>query len=1060
MNFPLRSLTVLAAGLLCVGNGFAVSVGIPPQAGFPSLPSQEEAPADASSPSPSTDAVVIPGPLRPFLRMTGISQEISPAELLPMLARNVSLRGYADGRPTEFLVLIERYVKFARELESLGGADETIRVAGCDDATRLIQVLGYRFEAGCGPNGAFLVTANSERAFLAIDSGFPLTALEEALQKGTPFTFAFPATRVPVLVSEKTWTTLGIAGRGDRQDLLDLLLHDRDVDRLYSALDKSDRQTMLALVGSPGLNRLLPYAAVLDFYGSRICIRSGQVSVPAGEGAERAWQELVGASPNSPGEFVSHLLAKDHGWLAAYFDALSRVSPAQQAHFAEGNRLKHLYEAYRSTPREFSVTNAAASVFARNAELLVLFNRLQWEANGEPQIPGNLEIWNDIFNRKSKSNGIRKWAAVNRSLNSPERLLEALVASSVPDVGTDPLGTYLILSAIDRGRPPESRLSDGVVRLLAGKFPEFRSWYPIFAEFPALDDSSITRFVEAAERIGKIPNPVLRSNALGAFQADIGLWQIFARQRHIPSQALNQSWQSAIQPFSAISSSLQVFDAARASLESMLVAAAGNAHLSQNQVVDLLAGPSQDSQDGRRVHQELARRIRSVMDDQRLVSLDTLFGLYDGLDKMAHGAAIGGSLLPLAADLREFEMPRPIFTGSEKSSWAPMVYTSRHAELQVRTDLARVIRAPGSPAQLEDARARLTPFLRDTLVGLNYAYYEPPGAQVLHNNPLFVRSHDFSASSVLGVQHVWGPPDLIGIGVTAGGGAYLLGSLADLPYALASMEEDFIAPENVQALIWKEVVPELLVVAVLPRWWDVTQDEMHAAALYQRLGEELLIASASNPQLREKVLGILSDQLPPARLEQTKQALRHPDSATALVPRMLPADTFFLAAEFRGKFPGEAPLWGKAGRDLEDLAHKDPSHASLERLSEDFGMPHPAMAQSNTRALLNTGIFPVSGAFEGRLFGESWESSNLYWARIADEMGYSPVMLNVLVPDLTRHMVANIFGTTIDDWPALLRAMEETGDQFRHGRITVHGADAMAGQTGSLPTAETGSRDR
>jgi hypothetical protein len=33
--------------------------------------------------------------------------------------------------------------------------------------------------------------------------------------------------------------------------------------------------------------------------------------------------------------------------------------------------------------------------------------------------------------------------------------------------------------------------------------------------------------------------------------------------------------------------------------------------------------------------------------------------------------------------------------------------------------------------------------LRDALVGLNYAYYEPPNAQILHINPLFVRSHDF-----------------------------------------------------------------------------------------------------------------------------------------------------------------------------------------------------------------------------------------------------------------------------------------------------------------------------
>jgi len=74
-------------------------------------------------------------------------------------------------------------------------------------------------------------------------------------------------------------------------------------------------------------------------------------------------------------------------------------------------------------------------------------------------------------------------------------------------------------------------------------------------------------------------------------------------------------------------------------------------------------------------------------------------------------------------------------------------------------------------------------------------------------------------------------------------------------------------------------------------------------------------------------------------------------------------------------------------------------------------------------------------------------------------MGYSPVMLNVLVPDLTRHMVANIFATDIDDWPALLRAMQETGDQFRQGRITLHVA-AMTGQIGGLPMDAAENRER
>ena len=43
--------------------------------------------------------------------------------------------------------------------------------------------------------------------------------------------------------------------------------------------------------------------------------------------------------------------------------------------------------------------------------------------------------------------------------------------------------------------------------------------------------------------------------------------------------------------------------------------------------------------------------------------------------------------------------------------------------------------------------------------------------------------------------------------------------------------------------------------------------------------------------------------------------------------------------------------------------------------------------------------------------------------------------LNHLVPDLTRHMVEKIFATDFEDWPALLRAMHETGEDFRKGKM-------------------------
>src|SRR5213075_1557022 len=115
------------------------------------------------------------GPLRSFLRMAGISQKISPEEVMPILAHGISMQGYRGGTETEFLHLLDRYVDLAREVRSLSDVNGTIRIAGCADANRLIVVLGYRTRGTCGQRDLSLVTADADRAFLTIDSGFPLT---------------------------------------------------------------------------------------------------------------------------------------------------------------------------------------------------------------------------------------------------------------------------------------------------------------------------------------------------------------------------------------------------------------------------------------------------------------------------------------------------------------------------------------------------------------------------------------------------------------------------------------------------------------------------------------------------------------------------------------------------------------------------------------------------------------------------------------------------------------------------------------------------------------------
>ena len=145
MKSPLWQSIILAVVSLCTCSCLHASEWS--ASTFRASPSdgREAEPDDQGKPaSPSAEEVTIPGPLRSFLRMAGISQKISKEEVLPLLARNISAEGYEGTRPTEFLILLRRYVDQARELADLAGPGGVIRVPTCQDATPLLRVLGYR----------------------------------------------------------------------------------------------------------------------------------------------------------------------------------------------------------------------------------------------------------------------------------------------------------------------------------------------------------------------------------------------------------------------------------------------------------------------------------------------------------------------------------------------------------------------------------------------------------------------------------------------------------------------------------------------------------------------------------------------------------------------------------------------------------------------------------------------------------------------------------------------------------------------------------------------------
>jgi hypothetical protein len=182
------------------------------------------------------------------------------------------MSGYQAGKPTEYLVLVNWYLDQARELQTLAGKEGVIRVSDCDDAKKLLVILGYRLAKTCGPEAA-LETADANRAFLTIDSGFPLADLETSLHDSKPFEVPYPGTNVPVLYKSSDWV---LNRKNANRGVIDSILRDPDMARLYWAMSRMDTETGQFLWQSLGSRKLLPASAVLDFYGSQISVRGGR----------------------------------------------------------------------------------------------------------------------------------------------------------------------------------------------------------------------------------------------------------------------------------------------------------------------------------------------------------------------------------------------------------------------------------------------------------------------------------------------------------------------------------------------------------------------------------------------------------------------------------------------------------------------------------------------------------------------------------------------------------------------------------------------------------------
>lgn len=980
-------------------------------------------PAEANPEAAKDSFIEIPGPLRSFSRMAALAPEMHAEDLLTALARNVVTNGYqAAGsnetlEQTEYLKLVVRYLSQARELDRLGGDKKIIRIETCESTETgdLLRIIGYRMRGGCGSD-VVLETVNATRAFLTIDSGFPLAQLETALRTNRPFVLDYHPARIPILYTVDYWRSTKEKTTGE---FIDFFLSDPSLCRLYLGLSKLDPETALALRDAIPAPRLKIYSHIIDFYGAMFQIRGGKAIVPGGAHSEKGWAELAGAPPSSGAAFFEKLVAKDDGWLASYYDALARVNGPVKDYLADPERMKRFYTAIRG---RVTSPGPARPVFRGNTDMMLLTTRLRMDKDGKPHVPGNLDIWKNLFVNHPQGKYDAKLTKAAAAWKDSDDVLEALFGLSRKAVENEPLKIFMALSDVERNRI--TPLDVNTVDRLAREFHTLSAQYPLFSEAPAITDKTILAYIDAAHGISKIGDQSLRADAAGTLQSLAGLWQIFVRQGSIPSAQSDQALARIVEPFGKIQSEREVFDGGRNGVKVLLESSSSPKNVSvQDRMIDLLAGTgSTESSDAR---QQLAEDMIRVFEAQRLVSLTTIFDLADNLESVTKGEKLNTALAgKLAARISDVQLPRSTFTSTERNSLSFGFYTEKHIEQQRKLNLRLAIeKAASDPNKLKELRGTLAPFLRDTLVGYNYIHYAPPGAQVLHTNPLFVRNHDFIG--IQGAGQTWKATELFGTGWPANAGGRLVGSLAALPYALAEAEQNFLIPSREQALIWGDLVPQMILSAVIPRWWDVTPLQLHWVGINMAYAETLLAESALDPDRRTQVMATLERYAPPARVKKMERLLAAGDVKSA-EENIVPSEMFLLATEM-APVDKDSPI----AANIRALGSQAPDQVSAKAISRVFGTPKPTLANSYQPELLNLRTFPTLMGYSSRILAESWESNILYYAALADEVHAKPAQLNLLIPAWTEQTVEQIFATHLEDWPALLRSLRLVGDEVR-----------------------------
>ncbi len=133
-----------------------------------------------------------------------------------------------------------------------------------------------------------------------------------------------------------------------------------------------------------------------------------------------------------------------------------------------------------------------------------------------------------------------------------------------------------------------------------------------------------------------------------------------------------------------------------------------------------------------------------------------------------------------------------------------------------------------------------------------------------------------------------------------------MGSLSGLPYALAEAEQNFLVPTQTQALIWGDLVPEMILTARTARFWTVTPAQMHWVGMHMRLAEDLIAeATLRTGHARADLSQAVDRVASPSRAALVMRLVAAGDARGA-IDALTPSEMYTLAASYAARRPARS----------------------------------------------------------------------------------------------------------------------------------------------------------